>query len=367
MPTTSQRDFYEVLGVPRDAAAKQIKDAFRQLALKYHPDRNKQPGAEEKFKEIAEAYAVLSDPKKRAEYDSGGFAGVAGYSAEDLFGGINFEEILGRHGFGFDFGFNDGGGLFDRFFGRRAPGRGEDIEVVLTIPLKKIASGGKAVVKVPRSEKCPDCGGTGCQAGTQPRDCESCKGTGKKSTTRREGGVMFQQITTCPDCDGKGRFIDKPCVKCSGSGEIERREEITVKVPPGVEEGMALRVPGRGCSAPQTGGKPGDLLVVIRSEADPRFERHGADLWHMGSIGVADAVLGTILKVPTLDGIADVTVPPGTQPDCVLRLSDKGLPNFRSRGHGSLYVRLTVHVPEDLSLEERKLFERLREIRRLEK
>jgi molecular chaperone DnaJ len=360
MPATSQRDFYEVLGVPRNADEKQIRDAFRELALKYHPDRNKEPGAEEKFKEIAEAYAVLSDPKKRAQYDTGGFAGVAGYSPEDLFGGIDFGEIFGGRGFGLDFGFGEGGGLFERFFGRRGPARGEDIEVALTIPLEKVASGGEAVVRVPRSEPCPDCKGDGCKTGTKPRACEACKGTGQQSSSSRKGGVLFQQLTTCPACQGKGQFIDTPCPKCEGLGEVEREERITVKVPPGVEEGMALRVPGHGCPSPQKRAPPGDLLVIISSQPDSRFERHGADLWREQTLEVPDAVLGTTMKVPTLDGEAKVAVPAGTQPGSVLRLAGKGLPNFKARGHGSLYIRVNVRVPERLCAEERKLFERLR-------
>jgi molecular chaperone DnaJ len=331
MPTTNQRDYYGVLGVPREADERKIKDAFRDLALKYHPDHNKEPGAEEKFKEIAQAYAVPSDPKKRAEYDTGGFAGVAGYSPEDLFGGINFEEIFGGHGFGLDFGFGEGGGLFGRFFGRRGPARGGDIEGTLTIPLAKVASGGEAIVRVPRSEKCADCDGTGCKAGTKPRACETCKGTGRQTSSNRKGGVFFQQISTCPACDGKGQFIDNPCPKCNGRGDVEREEKITVKVPPGVEEGMALRVAGHGHPSPQKGVAPGDLLVVIRSEPDARFERHGADLWREESIEVAEAALGSTLKVPTLDGEATVTIPAGTQPGSVLRLSGKGLPNFKAR------------------------------------
>lgn len=240
---------------------------------------------------------------------------------------------------------------------------GEDIEIVLTIPLEKVASGGDAVVHVPRSEKCPDCDGTGCEAGTQPRKCDMCKGTGRQTTTRRDGGVMLQQITTCPECAGRGHFIDKPCAKCEGCGEVESKETITVKVPPGIEEGLALRVPGHGYPAAQNGALPGDLLVIIRSEPDARFERHGSDLWRAETIAIADAALGTAIEVPTLDGKATVKVPPGTQPNAVLRLSGKGLPNFRARGHGSILVRLSVQVPEKLSAEERKLFERLREIR----
>ena len=360
MPATVQRDYYEVLGVPRDADEKQIKDAFRQLALKYHPDRNKEPGAEEKFKEIAEAYAVLSDPKKRAAYDSGGFAGIAGFTPEDLFGGINFDEILGGLGRGFDFGF--GGGLFDRFFHHRGPPRGEDLQVALQIPLEKVVTGGEAQVKLARSDTCPDCRGTGAKAGTAPRACKACTGTGRKTSTTRKGGVMFQQISTCPECDGRGQFIDTPCPKCSGCGQVEREESLTVKVPVGVEDGMVLRVPGHGVASAGRGGQPGDLLVVISTTPDPRFERRGADLWHAVSIEVPDAALGVSLEVPTLDGTAKVKVPAGTQPDTVLRLAGKGLPHFGGKGRGSLCVRLSVRVPEKLSAEERKLYERLQEI-----
>lgn len=360
MPASPSRDFYEVLGVPREADEKRIKDAFRELALKYHPDRNKEPGAGEKFREIAEAYAVLSDPRKRAGYDSGEFAGVAAYSAEDLFGGINFDEIFG--GSGFEFGFGGGGGLFERFFGRRGAARGEDIEVTLTIPLEKVASGGEAVVRVPRSVKCPECHGSGGESGTPPRSCPTCHGTGRQSTSSRKAGVLLEQVTLCPDCGGKGHFIDRPCQKCGGRGEIERGEEISVMVPPGVEEGMALRVAGHGEASPQQGVPPGDLLVYIRSLPDPRFERDGADLWCVKTMEVAAAALGTLLKVPTLHGEAKVKVPAGTQPDTVLRLRGKGLPRFKGRGQGSLYLRLKVHIPEKLSAEERKLFEQLEDL-----
>jgi molecular chaperone DnaJ len=359
--TVAQRDYYEVLGVSRDSDAKAIKDAFRQLALKYHPDRNKEPGAEEKFKEIAEAYAVLSDAKKRAEYDAGGFAGVAGYSPEDLFGGINFDEVFG--GLGFEFGLG-GGGLFDRFFGRRrVPARGENLEVGLAIPLEKVVNGGEAVVRIPRAQTCPDCHGSGAAAGTAPRTCKTCDGTGQQSKERQEGGVAIREIHTCPECGGRGQFIDKPCPKCGGRGEVEHEEKLTVKIPAGVEDGMAFRVPGRGM--PSGGpGAPGDLFVVVQAAPDPRFERRGADLWRTESIEAADAALGTSLEVPTLDGHATVEVPPGTQPGTVLKCRGKGLPHFGGHGRGSLFVHLNVRVPERLSEEERKLYERLRTLSR---
>ena len=359
----AQRDYYEVLGVARDAGQKAIRDAFRRLALKYHPDRNKEPGAEERFREIAEAYAVLSDPRKRADYDRGGFSGVAGFSPEDLFGGINFEDIFG----GVDFGLG-GGGLFDRFFGRRPPGppRGDNIEVDLVIPLAKVASGGEERVRVAHPAVCQACRGGGAKAGTLPRECPACHGTGRQTTTRRQGKseteVFIQQIGVCPSCHGRGRIIDEPCPKCAGRGEVVEDETLTVNIPVGVEEGMALRVPGRGMPSRAPGGVAGDLFVVVRSAPDPRFMRDGADLWHGVTIGPAEAALGTDLEVPTLDRPATVNVPSGTQPDTVLRLRAKGLPEFGGRGRGDLYLRVHVHVPQTLSPEARALYEQLRAI-----
>jgi molecular chaperone DnaJ len=353
-----QRDYYEVLGVPRDADAKAIKDTFRTLALKFHPDRNKEPGAEERFKEIAEAYAILSDPKKRTEYDTRGHAGVAGLSPEDLFGGIDFEDIFG--GFGFDLG---GGGLFDRLFRRRAgPRRGRDVEVHVVVPLEKVLSGGEETVRVGHPIACPACGGSGAKAGTEPRPCADCDGSGRQVKSERKDNVSFQQITTCSTCHGRGAIIDTPCPECHATGESRREESLAVKIPVGIEEGMALRVPGRGLPAPVTGGPPGDLLVVVRSARDPRFERHGADLWCRQDLDLTDAVLGTGLEVATLDGEVNVEVPPGTQPDTVLRLTSKGLPEFGGGRRGDLFLRLRVHLPERLSRKQRHLFEQLREL-----
>ena len=355
-----------MLGVSRDADQKAIKDAFRKLALKYHPDRNKEPGAEERFKEIAEAYAVLSDPKKRAEYDARGFAGVAGFTPEDLFGGIDFEDIFGGTRFDFgDFGLG-GGGLFDRFFRHRraGPPRGENIEVALTVPLARVMMGGEEKVRIFRPDTCPSCRGTGAAPGTKPRLCEACKGTGQQTVSRREtgekGSVVIQQITVCPACHGRGSIIDQPCPACAGRGEIERDETLSVTIPVGVEEGMALRIPGRGLPSREAGGLPGDLFVVVHAAPDPRFERAGADLWRSETITVADAVLGAELTVPTLDGPAAVAVPPGTQPETVLRLREKGLPEFGGKGRGDFFLRIRVEVPERLSAEERELYERLR-------
>lgn len=345
--------------MPRDADDKAIKSAFRDLALTYHPDRNKAPEAEEKFKEIAEAYAVLSNPQKRTDYDAGVFHG-AGMTPEDLFRDIDFGDLFGGFG-GLGFG---GGSMFDRFFPghRRAPGppRGADLEVAIAIPLQRVCSGGQETVLVARLAPCDTCHGSGAHPDTPPRRCETCQGSGQQVNSRRDQGVILQQISTCRGCHGRGTLIDKPCADCAGQGQIERQETLTVTIPVGVEEGMALRVPGHGLPSRETGGTCGDLFVVVRTQPDARFERHGKDLWHLESVPLVDAVLGTQMQVPTLDGPATVTIPPGTQPDTVLRLAGKGLPAFGSPGRGHLYLRLRVQVPEQLTAEERQLYERLR-------
>ena len=358
---SAQRDYYEVLGITKDADQKAIKDAFRNLALKYHPDRNKEPGAEERFKEIAEAYAILSDPKKRAEYDARGFAGVEGFSREDLFSGINFDDIFG--GLNFDFG---GGGLFDGFFHRRrkGPAHGANIEVELTIPLERVASGGEEKVRLSRPAPCHSCHGNGTQNGDAPKTCETCKGTGRvtRSSRQEKEHILIQQISICPACHGRGSIIEHPCPECHGRGEVEQEEDLTVKIPQGVEEGMALRIPGKGMPSPEAGGVSGDLFVVVRSRHDPRFERAGTDLLRQETIPLTDAVLGTTLQVPTLDGSASVTIPPGIQPGAVLRIKGKGLPEFGNSRNGELYLRIEVRIPEQISREERDLYERLRAI-----
>lgn len=345
------------MGVLRDADEKSIKDAFRELALKYHPDRNKEPGASDRFKEIAAAYAVLSDLQKRAEYDAHGYAGVAGFTPEDLYGGINFEDIFG--GLGFDFG---GSGLFDRFVRRKAaPRHGENIEVTVAVPLERVFSGGEETVHVGRPVTCQTCHGSGAKVGTNPRTCAKCGGTGQLVRSQHKQGVSLKQIATCPECGGRGAIIDAPCAECSGTGKVARDELLTVRIPVGVEEGTALRIPGHGLPADKPGMPPGDLFVVVRTADDPRFERQGRDLYRIEKVDVVDAVLGASIDVPTLDGQVSVKVPAGTQPDLILRLRGKGLPSFGGASRGDLYVRLQVHVPERLSDRQRQLFEQLRE------
>ncbi len=359
MAQAGQRDYYDVLGVARDADETAIKKAFRTLALKYHPDRNKAPDAEAKFREIAEAYAVLHDPDKRRAYDARGHAGVSGMSPEEMFGGIDLDEIFGGLG-GFDFG---GGGLFDHIFRRRAgPRPGASLHAELVVPLADIVSGGEREVHIRRPKACKTCGGSGAKPGTEPKTCERCKGTGRQTKSRREGGVAFQQITTCPDCDGRGSVIEQPCADCGGHGETVRSETLKVRIPPGIEDGTALRIPGHGLPGREPGGVPGDLLVVVRSAHDPRFQRHGPNLWRTETIEVTDAVLGTGLTVPTLDGSVKVSVPPGTQPDALLRLRNKGLPVPGGGRSGDLFLRLQVHIPEQLTEEQRSHYAGLREL-----
>lgn len=360
MAGAAKRDYYDVLGLPRNADARAIRDAFRQLALKFHPDRNKEPGAEERFKEIAEAYAVLHDPKKRADYDAGGFAGLQGMRPEDLFGGIDFENLFG--GLGFDLG----GDIFERFFGGRrrhaGPQRGDNLEVLLRIPLERVLSGGEERVDVSRPVSCPSCQGSGARPGTTPRRCASCQGSGREVRQSQEGGVLFQQVSTCSACGGRGVIIDDPCAQCHGEGRIEQSEQLMVKVPVGVEEGMVLRIAGHGLPAPSAAGLPGDLYVMVQTQPDPRFERAGADLWRLQELVLTDAVLGTELRVPTLDGEAKVKVPGGTQPGTVLRLRRKGLPHFGHDGRGDLLLKMQVLVPTQLSRAERGLYEQLRRL-----
>ena len=364
MATNKQRDYYEVLGVARDADQKAIKDAFRTLALKYHPDRNKAPDAEEKFKEIAEAYGILSDPKKRAQYDTGGFAGVEGFSAEDLFANIDFGDIFGNSGFGFNFG----GGMFSDLFGRRHAGlvRGQDLEVHIVIPLERLNTGGDETVRFARKVSCPVCSGSGAKPGTEPLTCKSCGGSGRKVITRdqkqEQGSVHFQQITVCPDCHGQGTFNEHPCTECHGRGQTDKEETLKVHIPKGIGEATSLRIQGHGMPSEKAGAPPGDLYVVVRSVRDPRFERSGSDLWRRETLNAVDAVVGTKIKVPTLEGEVEVTIPAGTQPDEILRLHGKGLPEFKGHGHGDLNLRIQIHIPEKLSAEERALYKQLQDL-----
>ena len=352
---TVSGDYYEVLGVPRDADTKTIKDAFRQLARRYHPDISTEPDAEQRFKEIAEAYGVLSDPARRASYDAQGSAGVAGATAEDLWGGIDFTDIFGPGAPAF-------GGLFERLFGPAAAGpqRGQDMRLDLVISLDEVLTGGNHAVTIRRPGPCPQCAGSGSGPGAAPRRCPGCGGTGQRTVASRYGGLLVRQVTTCPQCAGRGGVTDQPCPACAASGTAVREEAVTIRVPPGIAEGATLRLAGRGLPSPVPGNPPGDAYVSIRTRADPRFTRAGADLWHDLHIPAPDAALGVTAAVPVPGGQARVRVPPGTRPGSVLRVAGKGLPRYGGRGRGSLNLTVILDIPRQLSARQRQLYEQLR-------
>jgi molecular chaperone DnaJ len=362
----AERDYYEVLSVPRDADRRAIKDAYHRLAMKWHPDRNASPDAEERFKEIAKAYAVLSDTRKRSAYDAHGFEGVAHLSPEDLYRGVDLGSLFGDLGFGFGPG---GQSIFERFF--REPherDRGADLRVRLEVPLEKIANGGRETVHISRPVICSKCDGYGTKSGQPPPLCDDCGGSGHTVVTQEadasEGReIRFQQFIPCRRCGGMGKAIDKPCGDCGGTGQVDKVEKLKVKIPAGIEDGMVLRVAGHGLPGAQ-GKPPGDLRVAVYAAPDARFQRRGADLWRVITLEVPDAVLGTQAEVATLDGHVSVKIPAGTQPEEVLRLRGKGLPRFESDGRGDLNLRVELHVPKKPSAGERSLYQQLRALRR---
>ncbi|MGQ9551931.1 MAG: molecular chaperone DnaJ [Candidatus Bathycorpusculaceae bacterium] len=352
----NKRDYYEILGVSRNASKEEIKDAYRKLAMQYHPDRNKAPDAEEKFKEISEAYAVLSDDEKRQQYDLLGHVGFdQRYTREDIFRGADFESIFRDLGFGF-------GDLFSFFFGgrgfRETVNRGQDLVYDLEITLEEAAKGAEKEIAIPRVEKCDVCSGTGASPGTSPRTCPRCRGSGKIQNVKKNSFAMFVQVTSCPSCRGKGTLIDSPCKSCRGTGLTRRHRRIAVNVPAGIDDGYQLRLRGEG-ETPPNGGQPGDLYVLIHLAPHPHFKRDGDDLWYDLKIGFPQAALGTEVSVPTLDGNANVKIPSGTQPGEIIRLRGKGMPRFKGYGKGDMLVRVNISVPEKLTPQQRILLEQL--------
>jgi molecular chaperone DnaJ len=349
-----KKDYYEILSVPRDASEKDIKTSYRKLAMKYHPDRSDATDAEDRFKEISEAYAVLSDPDKRKQYDQFGHAGInSQYSQEDLFRGVNFEDIF--RGFG-------GDSIFDMFFGggrRRGPSRGNDLRYDLELTLEQAASGLESTVEVPRAESCPTCGGSGARPGTSPAKCANCGGTGQ--FTRAQNTPFGQMIssTTCPKCRGRGQIITAPCEDCSGSGRIHRRRKINIKIPQGVDSGQHIKLRGQGEAASEPGGQAGDLYVFINIRPHPRFARSESDLMLEIPISITQAALGSDVDVPTLSGKARIKVPPGTQTASVFRLKGKGMPRLHGSGTGDLHVKMNVRTPSSLTARQRQLLNEL--------
>jgi molecular chaperone DnaJ len=355
----SKRDYYDILGVPRNSSKDEIKTEYRKLALKYHPDRNKAPDAEERFKEISEAYAILSDDDKRAQYDRFGHAGIdARYSSEDIFRGVNFDEIFRDLGFGFG-GFES---IFDMFLGgeRRArePSRGEDIRYDLEISLEQAYSGLNTEIEVPRNERCSECNGTGAKPGTSPKKCQACGGTGQIQHVQVSGFMHFARIEPCSKCRGRGVTIEKPCPTCRGVGIVERRRRISLRIPPGVDTGSQLIMRGEG-DAPDGSGRRGDLYVVVHVRPHEIFAREGNDLICHVDISYSRAVLGGEMEVPTLDGPARIMVPPGTQSGATFRLRKKGMTALRDNSRGDELVLVRVRTPTKLTPRQRELVDQL--------
>lgn len=355
----SKRDYYEILGLSQSATEQEIKSAYRRLAVKYHPDKN--PGdavAEEKFKEAAEAYSILSDAEQRRRYDRFGHAGVssgagAGSWGAPGFGGI--EDILGDlFGFGDVFGTGGRGGSSRR---ASAAQRGADLRYDLEISLEDAASGMTAQLRIPRLETCDKCKGSGAAEGTQAETCQTCSGAGQ---VRYQQG-FFSVARTCGTCRGTGRVIKTPCDVCKGAGRVEREKAMEVKIPAGVETGSRLRIAGEGESGTQGGGA-GDLYVVIHVSEHERFERQGSNLYSSVPINFSQAALGAEITVQTLGGQQQVKIPAGTQTGTVFRLKGQGMPVLGGRGRGDLFVAVTVVTPTTLTREQRRILEELAEV-----
>ena len=348
----AKRDYYEVLGVSKGASADELKKAYRKLAIKYHPDKN--PGdkeAEEKFKELAEAYDVLSDPDKRQRYDQFGHAGVGSSAASGgaggFGGGMSMEDIFSRFGDlfgggGFDFG---GFGGFGGGGGGRQVLRGSDLRARVRLTLEDIEKGVEKKLKIKKNVACSHCGGEGTSDPNGKQTCGTCHGTGSVVTAQRSLFGMVQTQSVCPTCEGTGEVITKPCSHCKGQGTQIGEELVSFRIPAGVQEGMQLTVSGKGNAAPR-GGYPGDLLVLIQEEEDPNLIRNGSDLIYNLLVSIPMAAHGGSVEVPTIGGKARVKIAPGTQPGKVLRLRGKGLPSVNGYGKGDLLVNVNVFIPK---------------------
>ncbi len=351
----TKRDYYEVLGVDKNVSEADLKKAFRKKAKEYHPDLH--PGdkeAEQKFKEVNEAYEVLSDPQKKARYDQFGHAGVdPSFGAGGGYGG---------YGGGFSDMDFDIGDIFSSFFGgggsRRAnpnaPRQGSDVTATVFISFEEAAKGCKQKVDVPIVERCTDCGGSGAKKGTAPRVCPNCRGTGQETRQQRTPfGVMSTQ-TTCSQCSGKGKFIDTPCPSCNGAGAVRRRQSVGINIPAGIDDGQTISISGKG-NAGANGGPAGNLYVRVSVRPHPIFERDGFNLWCDLPLTFAQATLGATVEVPTLDGKVEMDIKEGIQPGEILTLKGKGIPYLNGRGKGDILFRVTVEIPKNLTGEQKKL------------
>lgn len=358
-----KRDYYEVLGISKNADATEIKKAYRKLALKYHPDKN--PGdkeAEEKFKEAAEAYDVLSNDDKRRRYDQFGHAGMGGAGQGGFGGGMSMDDIFSQFGdiFGSFGGFSGFGGFGGGGRSARRVNRGTNLRVKVKLNLAEIATGVEKKIKVKKYVACQHCNGTGAKDGKSYSTCSTCKGSGQ--VTRVQNTILgaMQTTSTCPTCEGEGKIINEKCTFCNGEGVLMSEEVITINIPAGVGEGMQLSLSGKG-NAARRGGVNGDLIVLIEEEEHPELVRDGNDLLYNVFIGYPEAVLGETVEIPTIEGKVKVKIEAGTQPGKILRLRGKGLPDVNGYGKGDLLAKVNVWIPKNLSKDEKKLVEKMKE------
>jgi len=347
---SAKRDYYEVLGISKDTQINEIKSQYRKLALKFHPDRNKSSEAAEHFKEISEAYAVLSDTKKRQLYDQHGHAGVDGrYSTEDIFRGAGFN-------------FDDVGSIFENLFGGRGQGfggfgrqRGSDLLHETFVSLEDVLNGKRMDLDLQKNVDCPDCNGSGCSSGTSKIKCSDCDGQGQVRISRNMGFSTFVTVQPCRKCSGRGMMIEKPCKKCK-LGKVKGTKHISFELPAGIDNGDYV-ISGEGESIP--GGVSGDLIIRVNVQPHPKFKRDGRDIFYDTQLSMTDASLGKNLEVPTLEGFSKITVEPGSQPNTIIKLKGKGLQGRGFRGRGDQYVRLVVNIPKKLSKHQKDLLKDL--------
>ena len=351
---SAKRDYYEVLGVSKSSSPDEIKKQYRKLALKFHPDRNNSSEAAEHFKEISEAYAVLSDSSKRQVYDQHGHAGVDGrYSSEDIFQGArgNFSDIFGSGGGGFE-------SIFESIFGGRGGGfsrqRGSDILYETSVTLEDVLNGKNMDITLQKQVQCDTCTGTGCKPGTEKKVCNTCNGQGQVRQTRNMGFASFVTAAPCSSCRGQGHVIETPCTICRGQGKKNGTKKVTFGIPPGIDSGD-YTVPGEGNEVPN--GENGDLIVRIRVQSHSNFKRDGKDIFYDQDISMIDATLGCKLVVPTLDGSEKIKIDAGSQPNTIIKLKGKGVPHINSRGRGDQYVRVVVNIPKNINKHQKKLLE----------
>lgn len=350
------KDYYKILGLEKGASKEEIKKAYKKLAKKYHPDINKEADAEQKFKDISEAAAVLGDDQKRAQYDQFGNADQFRSSGGQGFGGFDFRDFMRESSdFGFDFD-----SIFDSFFGggfsrkRRGRSRGHDLRYDIEVTLEDVAFGAKKTITIPRLEKCEECKGTGAESEEDIITCPDCDGRGAVRQTARTPFGMFATTTACRKCNGTGQFIEKKCKRCKGTGRTEKTKKLEIQIPEGSGDRMQLRVPGQG-EAGERGAETGDLYVVIHVEDHDTFERDGDDVLIDVDIPFTLAALGGKIKVPTLKGEAELKIPQGTQSETVFRMRDKGIKNIRGLGTGDELVKVKVDVPKKLNKKQKNI------------